>query len=182
VGHVKALLRIVAVSAVLVAPGFARAGETPSPGVTVCIAQYTQLGATGFAAKYGTGDAGKRACVQANGGTTTQPGTNDLGKAIAAQLCARESSEAGKRTCIQAKLAQAQALLASCSASAGTSKSGLEQCLKQSLGIKPPTQGNTEKAALSACAAEAKALGYDAFQQKYGRGKDGLAACLRARR
>jgi hypothetical protein len=35
---------------------------------------------------------------------------------------------------------------------------------------------------MTACAAEAKGLGYDAFQQKYGRGKDGLAACLRAHR
>jgi hypothetical protein len=188
---VKAFLRIVAVSAVLVAPGVARAGETPNPGVTACIAQYTQLGAAGFVAKYGTGDAGKRACVQANGGTTvqqpvtkpvTQPGTNDLGTAVAAHLCAGESSEAGKRACIQAKLAQAQTILSSCSASAGASKSALEQCIKQAIGTKTPTQGNAEKAAMSACAAEAKALGYDAFQQKYGRGKDGLAACLRARR
>jgi hypothetical protein len=127
--------------------------------------------------------------VQANGGTTvqqpvTKPATNDLGKAVAAHLCAGESSEAGKRACIQAKLAQAQTILSSCSASAGASKSALEQCIKQAVGIKTGdntgNSGYAEKAAMTACAAETKALGYDAFQQKYGRGKDGLAACLRA--
>src|SRR3954469_88654 len=102
----------------LAAPGFARAADTPSPALTACMAQYQQLGAAGFAAKYGAGDAGKRACMQANGGTTTTqpvqtpkpapPATSDLGKAIAGQLCARESSDAGKRSCMEAKLAQAK--------------------------------------------------------------------------
>jgi hypothetical protein len=186
---VKAFLRIMAVSAVLVVPGFARAGETPNPALTACVAQYVQLGAAGFTAKYGAGDAGKRACLQANGGTTVQPvgqpGTSDLGNYIAAKLCTGESTDAGKRACIQAKLAQAKAILTSCTASAGGSKSAFEQCIKQALGVKTggtttTSSGSAEKAALTACATEAKALGYDAFQRKYGRGKDGLAACLRA--
>jgi hypothetical protein len=185
----KILLLIVATSAALAAPGLARATETPSPAVAACYAQYQQLGATGFTAKYGTGDAGKKACLQANGGTTdAKPVTDDVTRTVVAYMCSSESSEAGKRACLQTKLAQAQALVAGCRSTAGTAKGAVELCIKQALGVAAKTKdntekaGNAEKAAKAACEAEVKTLGYDAFQQKYGRGKDGLAACLRTKR
>jgi hypothetical protein len=231
----KSLLLLLAASAALAAPGLARATETPNPAAAACYAQYQQLGAAGFAAKYGTGEAAVKACLQANGGTTTaktkpvetsnpaaaacyaqyrqlgatafaarygtgeagtkaclqanggtttaKPLTDDVTRTVVAYICSHESSEAGKRACLQTKLAQAQGLIARCRSTAGTAKGAFELCIKQALGAAAKTGANAETATrAAACAAEVKALGYDAFQQKYGRGKDGVAACLRTKR
>jgi hypothetical protein len=187
--------------AALVTAGFAQAGETPNPAVAACIAQYQQLGTAGFAAKYGVGDAGRGACLAANGGTTTQPAkpvqpvqpakpvqpaTSDLVKAILGRLCTNESSDAGKRSCMQTKVAQAQTILVACGPSLTTGKSAFEQCVKQAMGasVKTTTRPPNDpgKNARSACETEARAIGIDAFQVKYGKGVDGVAACLRAHR
>ena len=53
----------------------------------------------------------------------------------------------------------------------------------QNSGDKPKTDAAAHAAAsiaLALCSSEAQSLGRDTFQAKYGKGKDGLAACVKA--
>jgi hypothetical protein len=172
--------------------------------VAACKAEYQQLGAAGFASKYGANEP-YRACIQAHGGTPPPPGPGngerktDLATGIAGALCAAEAKSLGKdgfqskygngkdgySACLQAQAAHAQSILATCQGTAGSDTKALEACIKQALGL---TTGGDEKkqpdlaagVAGALCAAEAKSLGKDGFQSKYGNGKDGLSACLHA--
>ena len=189
-------------AAVLAMPAFAFADESPSPALAACRAEYQQLGATAFVAKYGTGDAGLHACLQAHGGTQSGETGKTEGPAagIAAQLCELEykkvgtiafatkygTGDAAKRACLQANAAQAQAIVASCKT---LGKDGFERCVKQALApangdAKPkPKEGNgdvTGYVAQALCAAEASSLGRDAFVAKYGGGTEVFGACVKA--
>jgi len=180
---------------------FADSGPLP-PAVAACKAEYQQLGPGGFAAKYGAGDAGLRACVQQHGGTKQQPqptGSQVVGS-VAYALCAADykqlgangfaakygSGDTGRKACLQAKAAQAQTILSQCQASAGADKTALERCIKNALGS--PTGaagGNTGgevvgTVAYALCAADYKQLGANGFAAKYGSGDAGKKACLQA--
>jgi hypothetical protein len=176
-----------------------------SAAVAACKAEYQQLGASGFAAKYGANEP-YRACIQAHGGTPPPPGPGngekkpDLATGVAGALCAAEAKSLGKdgfqskygsgkdgySACLQAQAAKAQSILSTCQSSAGSDTKALEACLKQALGLtsgggdqkKQPDYATGIAGAL--CAAEAKSLGKDGFQSKYGTGKDGLSACVHA--
>jgi hypothetical protein len=57
------------IAAALAAPSFALADDArPVSGIAtqLCVLEYKRAGADAFARKYGSGDAGKRACLQAN--------------------------------------------------------------------------------------------------------------------
>jgi len=118
---------------------FADSGPLP-PAVAACKAEYQQLGPGGFAAKYGAGDAGLRACVQQHGGTKQQPqptGSQVVGS-VAYALCAADykqlgangfaakygSGDAGKKACLQAALPKARSILDSCKGAGGAGDSG----------------------------------------------------------
>jgi hypothetical protein len=238
-------LALLAVSVALALPGLTLADETPNPALAACKAEYVQLGADGFAAKYGAHEA-FGACLAAHGGAATTAPTppqagpeaackaeylqlgaaafvskygagesfgaclrargvtaapgSDTGPAngIAARLCGVEYKQAGadafaakygigdaaKHACLQAKTPQAQAIVTQCKQD--------ETCIKAALGVttgdanapekpkaKPHADGSTSVAA-ALCAAEGKTLGKDAFQAKYGKGRDGFAACVKA--
>jgi hypothetical protein len=191
--HMRLVLLTVATVAALALPGVARAGETPNPALAACVAEYQQLGPAGFMAKYGAAETAKSACVRAKGGAVVQPVdseplkpvqplTNEAMRAVLGKLCARESSETGKRACMQAKVAQAQAIIVSCRSILSV-KSAFEQCIKRTLGTTTGNKGESgERVAKKACEAEVRSLGYDAFQAKYGKGQAGLGACVRAKR
>jgi hypothetical protein len=151
-----------------------------APSVAACKAEYQQLGQAGFAAKYGAGEAGYKACVQAHGGTVpTPPPTNGDSGPVAA--CKAEYQQLGP---------------AGFAAKYGAGDAGGRACVQAHGGTPPPppTQGggdhkpkpspDTANAATyvaqALCAAEAKSLGKDGFQSKYGTGKDGLSACVHA--
>jgi hypothetical protein len=196
-------MKVTLLAAIVVAlgvPMLALASDTPSPAVAACKAEYQQLGQAAFASKYGAGEAGYRACVQAHGGTVPSQGDKkpDYAAGIASALCQAElkqsgadafaakygSGDAGKHACQQAQAAQAQAILSRC---ASSDTKALEACIKQALGIPAgggdnPSGGDDAAArvAQALCYAEAKALGKDAFQAKYGTGKDGLVGCVHA--
>ena len=71
--RVKAMsLALLAACVALVLPGLSRADEPPSTAVAACKAEYMQLGAAGFIAKYGAGET-FGACLAAHGGSTTRP-------------------------------------------------------------------------------------------------------------
>jgi hypothetical protein len=128
--------------------------EPPAnPAVAACKAEYQQLGATGFAAKYGQSDAGLKACVVAHGGTppppngTEPPKAGDPTRSVAQALCAAEARSLGKdgfqaqygsgkdglAACAKAQAAKAQSILAACKATAGSSESALKQCVLAAL-------------------------------------------------
>ena len=143
-----------------------------SGALAACKAEYQQLGASGFAAKYGTGETGLKACVRAHGGTvpTTPPASGGDSGAVAA--CKTEYQQLGASG-FAAKYGANEPYRACIQAHGGTPP--------------PPGPGNGEKKpdlatgiAGALCAAEAKSLGKDGFQSKYGNGKDGLSACVHA--
>ncbi len=154
---------------------------TPPPTTTTpssnepeaaCKAEYARIGADAFKAKYGSTET-YGACIKAHGGTTTTPPATTPPAAN------------GPETACKAEYAQL-------GADAFKTKYGNEPfgaCVKahagtaQHSGDKPKTDSTahaTASIALALCSAEAQSLGRDAFQAKYGKGKDGLAACVRA--
>jgi hypothetical protein len=150
---------------------------TTTPSTTgpeaLCKAEYLQLGADAFKAKYGADNA-SLACIRAHGGTppapvTTTPSTNGPEAA-----CKAEYAQIGAAA-FQAKYGANEPLGACVKAHAGTT---------QGSGDKPKASDTKARGAASIaqalCSAEGQSLGRDAFQAKYGKGKDGLAACLKA--
>ncbi len=151
---------------------------TTTPSATgpaaACEAEYKQLGADAFKAKYGADNA-SLACLRAHGGTpppppvTTTPSTNGPEAA-----CKAEYAQLGADA-FQAKYGAKEPFGACVKAHAGTT---------QGSGDKPKTgdtkAGSATSIAQALCSAEGQSLGRDAFQAKYGQGKDGLAACVKA--
>jgi hypothetical protein len=117
----------------------------------LCAADYKQLGAAGFVAKYGSGDAGRKACLQA--------------KAAQAQTILSQC---------QASAGSDKEAFARCIKNALGTPTG-DGGDKGSAG-----QDTVAHVAGALCAGEARASGHDAFTAKYGAGKDGMKTCLQA--
>jgi hypothetical protein len=170
-----------------------------SAAEAACKAEYLQVGSSAFLAKYGATEA-FGACLRAHGaGGDTAKGDAGPASGLAARLCELEyrqsgaaafaakygAGDAAKRACLQSKAAQARAIVAQCKND--------EACVKRALGIttggdKPTTKAPEHKPAadpsaylaMALCLSEGKALGRDAFQAKYGKGKEALGACVKA--
>ena len=158
------LLAVLVVAAALAVPALALADDAPSPAATACTAEYQQLGADAFKAKYGATEP-FGACLKANGGSTSTPPTTQQPPANGAEAaCKAEYLRLG-----------ADAFKAKYGAS-----EGIGACVRLHQGT---TQGSTvTTVARALCMAEAQSLGKDAFQAKYGKGKAGLEACVKAAR
>ena len=144
-----------------------------SPVVAACKAEYAQLGADAFKAKYGSEPLG--ACVRAHGGTSSSG--NDQGGASdnpAVAACKAEYTSLG--------------------ADAFKAKYGsnpLGACVRAHGGTAPTTPPNqpnppssngddgASSVAGALCQSEAKALGKELFMQKYG-GREAMGACVQA--
>ncbi|HWX08651.1 MAG TPA: hypothetical protein VNY33_01625, partial [Gaiellaceae bacterium] len=111
-------------------------------------------------------DSASLACIKAHGGTPNTPPTTTAGNAAEAG-CKSEYAQLGA-TAFQAKYGANAPFSACLKAHAGTT---------QGSGDKPKTSTSVVQAL---CSAEAQSLGRDAFQAKYGKGKDGLSACVKA--
>jgi hypothetical protein len=143
----------------LAVPCVAVAGESPAPAVSACKAEYEQLGADKFAAKYGAGDAGIRACVAAHGGTVAPPAPVASGPEAE---CKAEYLRIG--------------------ADAFKAKYGVEAfgaCVKARGGTLTPTKPVEPVGAEAACKAEYLKLGEAAFKEKYG-AREAFGACVKA--
>lgn len=149
----------------------------PSGPLAACIAEYKQIGADAFKAKYGATEPYGN-CLKAQGGTpppgppttATTPSTNGPEAA-----CKAEYVQLGADA-FKAKYGSTSASLACIKAHGGTT---------QNSGDKQPKTADTKARAATylaqaLCSAEGQSLGRDAFQAKYGKGKDGLAACVSA--
>lgn len=157
-------LALLAVSVALALPGLSLADETPNPALSACKAEYVQLGAAGFIAKYGTHEA-FGACLAAHGGgTTTAPAPPQPGPEAA---CKAEYLQLG--------------------AAAFISKYGAGEsfgaCLRAH-GVTTAPAGDAAPAngiAARLCEIEYKQSGAEAFAAKYGVGNAAKHACLQAK-
>jgi len=160
---VKALLlaAVGALALLLVVPALA----DDSPSVAACKAEYQQLGQAGFAAKYGAGEAGYKACVQAHGGTApTPPAQNgDSGPAAA---CKAEYQQLGA---------------SGFAAKYGAGEAGYKACFQAHGGTIPttPPASGGDSGAVAACKAEYQQLGASGFAAKYG-ANEPYRACIQA--
>lgn len=145
---------------VLAVPCAAVAGESPTPAVSACKAEYEQLGADRFAAKYGAGDAGIRACVAANGGTVATTPT-PVASGPEAE-CKAEYLRIG-----------AAAFLAKYGAEA------FGACVKARGGTVTPPKPVAPSGPEAECRAEYLKLGADAFKARYG-AEEAFGACVKA--
>src|SRR5439155_16825461 len=134
-------------------PALSLADETPNPALAACKAEYLQLGAAGFLAKYGSGDTALRACVEAHGGTTPTAPTAPTPPTGPEALCKAEYLRLGADG-FAAKYG-ADALRACMNAHGATDKAG-------------GAAANSLAARL--CELEFKQSGADAFAAKYGAG------------
>ena len=157
------LLAVLVVAAALAVPALALADDAPSPAATACTAEYQQLGADAFKAKYGATEP-YGACLKANGGTTSTPPSTAPTPTGPEAICKAEYVRLG-----------ADAFKAKYGAS-----EGIGACVRLHQGTTQSSTVTTVARAL--CMAEAQSLGKDAFQAKYGKGKAGLEACLKAAR
>ena len=205
------LLAVLVVAAALAVPALALADDAPSPAATACTAEYQQLGADAFKAKYGASEP-YAACLAAHGGTTTSPSTAPTGPEA---ICKAEYLRLGADA-FKAKYGATEPYAACLKANGGTTSTppttqqppanGAEAACKAeylrlgadafkakygaSEGIGACVrlhQGTTQSSTVTTvaralCMAEAQSLGKDAFQAKYGKGKAGLEACLKAAR
>ena len=167
------LLALLVVTAALTVPALALADGAPSPAATACTAEYQQLGADAFKAKYGATEP-YGACLKANGGSTsTSPTTQQPPAHGAAAACKAEYVRLGADA-FKAKYGATE---------------GFGACVRLHQGT---TQNSTDKGnklgdavttvARALCAAEGQSLGKDAFQAKWGTGTAGLEACVKAAR
>ncbi len=221
------LFVLLIVTAALAVPALALADDAPAPAATACTAEYAQLGADAFKAKYGATEP-YAACLKAHGGGTTTPppttpapttsGPEAICKAEYVQLGAdafkaKYGATEPYGACLKAhditstppttQKPPANGPEAACKAEyvqlgADAFKAkygatdGIGACVKLHQGA---TQNSTDKSktdkstkgggtvstiAQALCTAEGQSLGKDAFQAKYGAGKAGLAACMKA--
>ena len=164
------LLALLVVASALAAPSSAFADGAPNPAAA-CKAEYVQLGADAFKAKYGATEP-YAACLAAHGGTTTKPPATKPTPAQPASgpeaACRAEYVQLGAAA-FGAKYGTKEAFGACVKAHTTTPKSG-------SAG----SAGMAASVAQALCTAEGRSLGKDAFRAKYGQGRDGLAACVKA--
>ncbi len=142
--------------------------------LAACEAEYKQLGADAFKAKYGSTEA-SLACIKAHGGTTNTPPTTTTPSTNGPEAACKAEYVSLGAVAFLAKYGSKEPYGACVKAQAGTT---------QASGDKPTTGDTKARAAASVahalCSAEGQSLGRDGFQAKYGKGKDGLAACVKA--
>jgi len=151
---------------VLVVPA-AAAADVPPGAVAACQAEYAQLGADAFIAKYGPTEAWGHCYAQhttTTTPTTTTPATSDN---PAAAACKAEYVQLGP-TAFAAKYGAPETF---------------GNCVKAHTTTTPPpppttTTTSTDNPVVAACKAEYLKLGADAFAAKYG-GKEALGQCVR---
>jgi hypothetical protein len=116
-----------------------------NPALAACKADYLKLGADGFVAKYGKDALGQ--CVKLHTTQTPkQPTTSDASTSVAAAFCQLLAKKLGKDAfvakygpreamgnCVKASLAYAKSLVASCTASSGSSRDAFKACLAAGL-------------------------------------------------
>jgi hypothetical protein len=172
------LVALLIVTAALVLPALALASDAPSPAAAACTAEYVQLGADAFKAKYGATEA-YSACLKAHGGATTPPPTTTAPAPSGPEaICKAEYARLGAdafKTKYGASEPYAACLKAHATGRNSTGSAG------DTKNTKSKTGGDAVATiAYALCTAEAQSLGKDAFQAKYGAGKDGFAACVKA--
>jgi hypothetical protein len=196
---VLALLAALTVTAAAVA-------DVPAPVVSACRAEYAQLGADAFAAKYGPTEPWGH-CYELHMTTAATP-TATTSDSPAVTACKAEYVQLGP-TAFMAKYGTSETLgncvkahttttsppttsdspaVAACKAEYmrlgptafmakyGTSET-LGNCVKAHSSTTTPTTTTSDNPAVSACKAEYVKLGADAFGAKYG--KDALGQCVK---
>lgn len=149
----------------LAVPAAASATDGPSPAtVAACQAEYAQLGADGFKAKYGATEPFGH-CYAAHASSATTPRTTTTsGDDPAAAACKAEYLKLGADA-FKAKYGATEAF---------------GNCLK-ALGVptrEPKQPEGSTSPAVTACKAEYQKIGGDAFKAKYG-ASDPLSACVK---
>ena len=136
----------------------AASADVPAPVVSACKAEYAQLGADAFAAKYGP--------------------TEPWGHCYEQHLPTATSSDSPAVTACKAEYVQLGPT--AFAAKYGTPET-FGNCVKAHMTTAPPpaTPTTTDNPALAACKAEYLKLGADAFSAKYG--KDALGQCVKLR-
>jgi len=161
---VKATILAACAAIVLAVPALSFADAAPNPAADACKAEYVQIGADAFKAKYGATEP-YQACIRAHGGTVTTPTPPPPASGPEA-ACKAEYVKLGADA-FKAKYAATEPFGA---------------CVRaQSADRDTPTQPASAPAAETAktlCLAEAKALGKQTFVAKYG--KEKLGACVKA--
>ena len=158
-------LALLAASVALALPGLSLADETPIPALSACKAEYMQLGATGFVAKYGAHEAFGACLVSKGGGGTTAPATPQPGPEAA---CKAEYLQLGPAAFVSKY-------------GAGES---LRACLRaHGVAIAAPSSDTATANGIAArlCEVEYRQSGADAFAAKYGVGEAAKHACLQAK-
>ncbi len=150
---------------------------TPAPVPTgpegICKAEYLQLGADAFKARYGASEP-YSTCLTQHGGstappTTTAPAPPPTGPEAA---CKAEYLQLGP-TAFKTKYGATETFGACVKAHATGTGDTKHTATKKPAGV-------TLTIAQALCSTEAKSIGRDAFQAKYGAGSSGLAACVKA--
>jgi hypothetical protein len=108
------------------------------PATAACKAEYVKLGPDGFKAKYGATEPFGN-CLAAQ--KQPKPAGDDASKGLAQALCYAEGKALGKDAflakygrealgaCVKASLAKARQIVASCTASSGSSRDAFKACL-----------------------------------------------------
>lgn len=169
------LFALLFVVAALAVPVIALAADTPTPAATACQAEYLQIGADAFKAKYGATEP-YAACLAAHGQTTTTHATTTTtpppppatGPEAA---CKAEYLQIGADA-FKAKYGATETLSACISAHGGTTTT--HTTTAESPTTPPPATGPE-----AACKAEYVQVGPDAFKAKYG-SAEAFGACVKA--
>jgi len=99
------------------------------PAAAACKAEYLKLGADAFKAKYGATEAYGN-CLAAQR-KPPAPATSDAAKELAKALCAKAKDT--RDQCLNALLAKARQIVASCKSSSGSSRDAFKACLAAAL-------------------------------------------------
>jgi hypothetical protein len=152
----RRLLFVLVLLAALAVPAAASA-EVPASAVAACQAEYAQLGASAFLAKYGPSEPWGH-CYEAHTSTTTTPQAPTSGSSADA-ACKAEYLQLGP--------------------TAFTAKYGTTETFGNCVKAHTTTTPTTDSPAVAACKAEYARLGATAFAAKYG--KEALGQCVKLR-
>jgi hypothetical protein len=168
------LFVLLVVTAALALPVIALAADTPTPAATACQAEYLQIGADAFKAKYGATEA-YAACLAAHGqATTAHPTTTTTTPPPASgpeAACKAEYLQIGADA-FKAKYGATETLSACIRAHGGSTTT--HTTTASSPTAPPPATGPE-----AACKAEYLQIGADAFKARYG-ATEAFGACLKA--
>jgi hypothetical protein len=169
------LFVLLIVTAALAVPALALADDAPAPAATACTAEYVQLGADAFKAKYGATEP-YAACLKAHGITSTPPTTQKPPANGPEAACKAEYMQLGADA-FKAKYGATDGIGACVKLHQGATQNSTD---KSKTDKSTKAGGTVSTIAQALCTAEGQSLGKDAFQAKYGAGKAGLAACVKA--